>query len=531
MYYTGLFLLSHCSKMIPLFGNSSMTMVLTQQKQKLLLIIAMGLALGISFVDQTAVPIALPSMQRSFHASGTMLQWIVNAYLLALASLVVFGGKVGDMLGQRKVFLSGLSLFMLASICCALAPGALWIIFARAIQGIGGAFMIPQVAPMLLGPFAANERGRAIGTYVSLAAIFLALGPLLGGMFSQYFSWHWIFWINLPLAIVCAILTIITVPKKLHQEIASKLDIAGLIFLVIAMSSLVFALMEAANYGWTSAFILSCFVIAIIALTLFLIVENKTAAPLVELKVFRNVEFSAGWVVLLIMQGCGTIGVFWTIYFQDVIGLKPAFAGLIGIAPILPLIFMGRVNGLFIDKKGPRLVTSIGSILLILSASWSAIFIWHENYWLLLVGLLLYGFGVPMIISSTMTMTLSAVPVHQRGSASGLMNGARQLGAALGLAVFGSIISNINHLKLSAFLQTQTAIFQHLKIQQISGILSGGGKNQTFMHQLSASDFALLLAKAKSVFTFGFFYVILIMLLAGFGILILSRKYAVRITR
>src|SRR3990167_5036376 len=203
---------------------------ITQSNRKWWILIAMAAALSVVFLDQTAISVILPPIQKDLSTSRVMLQWVINAYLLSLAAIVIFGGKLGDVFGHKRTFLAGISLFFLSSISCAIAPSSIWLVVSRAIQGMGGAFMIPVTGVMLAHAFDESERGRAMGLYVAVASIFLSLGPVLSGLLSHYLSWRWIFWINVPMSLISIFLTIIAVPaRENHRESSKPLDWFGFI--------------------------------------------------------------------------------------------------------------------------------------------------------------------------------------------------------------------------------------------------------------------------------------------------------------
>lgn len=248
---------------------------ITENNRKWWIFAGMTAALSVVFLDQTAISVVLPPIQKDLNMSNVMLQWVINAYLLSLAAIVIFGGKLGDVFGHKCIFLIGITIFVLSSILCAASPTSLWIIVSRTIQGIGGAFMIPVTGVMIAHAFSEGERGKAIGLYIAAASVFLSLGPLLSGLLVHYFSWRWVFWINIPISLISIFLTIIAVPATENRRESSKpLDWLGFITFSIFISALVIALMEGVHLGWDSIVIISLLIIAGIFAIVFILVEK-----------------------------------------------------------------------------------------------------------------------------------------------------------------------------------------------------------------------------------------------------------------
>ena len=242
---------------------------LAEKNRKWWILLAMSSSLALVFIDQTALAVALPAIQRELNLSNSLSQWVINAYLLALSAIILLGGKIGDRLGHKRAFLAGVIVFITASTLAALAESGAWLITARAIQGIGAAFMMPSTNALVTNAFPAQERGKALGIYIALATIFLALGPLLGGFLTQVFSWRAVFWINFPIALISIILAISSVPTWRRRE-KLNIDYLGFFISVIFISGFVLGFMEAPNWGWTSLPIMGLFLLSIISLITFI---------------------------------------------------------------------------------------------------------------------------------------------------------------------------------------------------------------------------------------------------------------------
>lgn len=476
---------------------------ITEQNRKWWIFAGMSLALAMVFLDQTAIAVALPPIQKDLAMSNTMLQWVVNAYLAALAALVIFGGKLGDVVGHKRIFLIGIVIFILSSISCAAAQTSLWIVVSRAIQGIGGAFMIPVTGVMVAHAFGHKERGKAMGLYIACASIFLTLGPVLSGLLVHYLSWRWVFWINVPISVVSIFLTIISVPAS--EDIGEKksLDWKGFITVSVFITSLIIALMESTNFGWDSAFIITLLIISAVFGALFLFIEKNAADPIVYLPLFARKDFLGATLCLLFLQCAFSASFFWAILLQNVMGYSAMTTGLLYLPVTVPVMFMSPLAGMMRDKYGPRLPATIGSIIVTIAAFWIAVSVFSGNYLAMLPGFLLFGIGPALIYSSVMATTMSSVPLAQRGMATGISSGFRQLGSALGVAIISSVVNNVEHHRLINNFANHTEV-KSLSIRQLMSLLSNPNSAKTILAGFSPSDINNITHILKSSFTFAF---------------------------
>ncbi len=439
---------------------------ITEANRKWWILAAMISSLSLVFLDQTAVVVALPRIQLDFQLTNTAQQWVINAYLLTLASLIIFGGKAGDLYGHRRLFLIGIVIFSLSSLTCALAQSGWQIILSRVCQGIGGALMIPATGVIVISNFTDQERGRAIGLYVGVASIFLSIGPFIGGVITQYLNWRWVFWLNLPIALFGFTMTLKIVPA-IKPKIIGGLDWLGALALLLTLFSLVIALMEASYWGWTSHFILGLFGLSILSALFFLHHEQKAKYPLVDLSIFNNTTFIRCALTLAIMQSVFVVFVFWALFLQNILQLSPMMAGLFTIPVTLPITFMAPIGGHLRDRFGPRPVIMAGIVGATIAIAWVSITAWFHNYWYLLPAFLLLGCSTPMVISSCMSTALPAVEFAKRGVGSGMINSMRQIGSTLGLALMTSIISTIYHWRLAGALNNFSTQLTDVHIQQL----------------------------------------------------------------
>lgn len=486
------------------------------KNRKWWILLAMSSSLALVFIDQTALAVALPAIQRELNLSSSFIQWVINAYLLTLSAVILLGGKIGDRLGHKRAFLFGVIVFISASILCALADAGWWLITARAIQGVGGAFMIPSTNALVINAFPDKERGKALGIYVGLAAIFLALGPLLGGFLTQVFSWRAVFWINFPVALISIFLAIFAVPGWQRTE-DLNIDWLGFFISIVFISGFVLSFMEAPNWGWTSLPIISLFLLSLASLFAFIIWENKAKYPFVELKLFKSLTFSLLFSVLLIIQAVGIVFVFWAIFLQNVLNYSPLQAGALLLPAVLPVIFMAPIAGHLRDTHGPILPMSCGSLLVTLSLIWIASFSHNQHYLWLFPGFLVYGIGVPLMINGIMVTVMNIVSIQQRGMASAMLNCARQFGNSIGLAVLAGLLASINKWQLSSFLASSKPPLSLLKEHEIDGLLVHSSSTMKAINHLSLDSFQLLKTAALQSYTYAFS---IIMFIAAFLVFI-----------
>ena len=282
---------------------------------------AMCFALFMVMLDNTAVNVALPSIQADFDASLSALEWTVNAYTLTFAVLLVTGGRLGDIFGRRRMFLFGVVVFALASATIGFAPSEGWLIASRAIQGIGAAFMMPGTLSIITNAFPPEERGKAIGTWAGVSAIALAVGPLLGGWLTEDVSWRAIFFLNLPVAVGAVIVTLFAAEESRDETVGREVDIPGIAALTVGLTALVFALVEGNAWGWGSPAIIGLLALSVVAFVAFVAIERRAAAPIVDFEALRSKQFlGANIVAFMVSFGMLAMFFFLALYMQNILG-------------------------------------------------------------------------------------------------------------------------------------------------------------------------------------------------------------------
>jgi EmrB/QacA subfamily drug resistance transporter len=404
---------------------------------------ALCFALFMIMLDNTVVNVALPAIKADLGMSVAELEWTVAAYALTFASLLLTGGKLGDLVGRRKIFIIGLTVFTLSSLACGLSSSAPQLISARAVQGIGAALMMPATLSIISATFHARERGMAIGIWAGVSALALAIGPLLGGIITEHISWNWIFYVNVPIGVLAVIAAIVVVPESKDTSHEQRLDLPGLLTSGVGLLALVYALIEGHEYGWTSVRIVGLFVIAAVALVAFVLLEMHQRLPLLDLSLFRNGTFvGANVVAILVTLAMFGIFVFFPIYMQTIRGWSPIQAGAALLPWTLMIVVFAPIAGKLSDRVGSRWLMAGGMTVVATCCLLLSTVTLHSTFWHMLPAFLLGGLGMSFVMTPMSAAAMGAAPVAKAGVASGVLNTFRQVGVALGIAVTGAIVAN-----------------------------------------------------------------------------------------
>ena len=392
-------------------------------------------------LDSVVVITALPRMQRDLHVSLASLQWTLNAYGIAFAAGIITAAALGDRFGRRKVFTVGLVLFTFASIACALAPNLSALIVARTVQGLGGAVVLPLSLTILTAAFPIERRGMIVGVYGGLAGLAVAMGPIVGGAVTQSIDWHWIFWINVPIGVVAAILGVRLLPESYGAP--ERLDLVGVALVTAGVVSLVWALSRASDVGWSSAEVVGTLIAGAALLAGFVVWESSVREPMVPLRLFAARDFAVGNVTTFLMSGAIFAGgLLVTEEFQLARHYSPVGAGLHLLPFFATPMLVSPAAGALSDRIGRRPIIVVGLSLLTAGFVWVA---WRGSLsasWIeLVVALLIAGVGISMALPTVPTAVLSAVPEQDMGKASGINYMAQRFGAVFGVAIGSTVFA------------------------------------------------------------------------------------------
>ncbi|WP_306872235.1 MFS transporter [Streptosporangium brasiliense] len=390
-------------------------------------------------VDVNIVTVALPDIAMGMKASFSSLQWVMDVYALVLAALLMGAGALADLVGRRKVYVSGLALFALSSLVCGLAPDAVVLVGARAVQGAGAAMMFATTVALVNASYEGRDRGVAFGVWGAVNGAAAGVGPLLGGLVTQEFGWRWIFLVNLPVSVLAVGLTL-RVVRESRDPAAQRIDLPGVALFVLAAGAVTYALTRAGENGWTSATTLGMFTIGTAALIAFVVVEIRARHSLLDLRLFRNPTFAGIMIASLVMSGAAFAYLLYTsLWLQSVQGLSAIGAGLV-ILPMSGLSFVTSwLTGRFLHRVSPRWTVGAGMLLIGIGTLSQAVLTTRSGWTAVIPGFAITGIGVGLALPNVTAAAMGSVPPERSGMAAGAVSAFRQLGYALGIAVLGSV--------------------------------------------------------------------------------------------
>ncbi|WP_077001666.1 MFS transporter [Variovorax sp. KK3] len=400
---------------------------------------------SMAFIDGTVVNVALPAIQRDLQATAFQAQWVVESYALFLAALLLVGGSLGDLFGRRRIFALGVVLFALASVGCALAGSVQQLILARAVQGIGGALLVPGSLALISANFAEKERGRAIGTWSGASGITAAIGPVLGGFLVDHYSWIWAFLVNVPMALAVLWIVWRHVPESRGSAAGSGLDAWGALLATAALGGIVYAFIEAPTQGWGSAAVLAALAVGIVASLVFVQVERRVAAPMLPLKLLRMGNFGgANLLTLLLYAALGGGLYFFPLNLIQVQGYSATVAGAALLPFILIMFALSGWAGQLVDRFGSRLPLVVGPTIAAAGFALFAVPGVGVNYWTAFFpAVVVLGFGMTVTVAPLTTTVMNAVGPESAGVASGVNNAVSRAASVLAIAVFGVVMASV----------------------------------------------------------------------------------------
>jgi EmrB/QacA subfamily drug resistance transporter len=423
---------------------------ITEQNRRWWTLGSMCFALFMIMLDNTVVNVALPSIQSDLDASLSTLEWTVNIYTLTFAVLLVTGGRLGDIFGRRRAFLTGVVLFAISSATAGLAPSASFLVASRATQGIGAALMMPATLSIITNAFPAHERGKAIGTWAGVSALALAIGPVVGGFLAEQVSWRAIFFLNLPVAAAAVVVTLAATRESRDPTVPRTVDYAGVVTITAGIGALVLALVEGNGWGWGSPRIMALLAVSVVSLATFVVVERRTRFPMVEFEFFRSRSFlGASGVAFVVSFAMLAMFFFMALYMQNILGYSPLEAGIRFLPSTGLIIVAAPIAGRVTDWIGPRIPIAIGLTLVAVALFLQSRIDVGTTYSYLLPTFLMMGLGIGLTMSPMSTAAMNAVQVTKAGAAAGILSMSRMVGGTFGVAAVGALFQQISDNRLS----------------------------------------------------------------------------------
>jgi EmrB/QacA subfamily drug resistance transporter len=486
-----------------------------------LLVVSLGFFM--TLLDLTIVNIAIPDIITRLHASLDDVLWVINAYALVLAVLVITSGRLGDLIGPRIMFAMGITVFTLASAACGLAPGPGWLIAFRAVQGLGAAMLMPQTLTIITNTFPPERRGAAFGVWGAVAGVATIAGPTLGGLLVTAFDWRWIFFVNLPFGVIALVLTFVIIPD-LRPGRRHRIDVPGVLLASAALLAICYGLVEGQKYNWgtITSFISIPLVLGlgVLLLIAFLVLQWRTQdrEPLVPFALFRDRNYAVvNWVSGTLAVGMMGIFLPFTIYLQSVLGFSALRAGLTMAPASVLSMFVAPAAGRLTDKIGGKYILMLGLTLFAAGMGWVALEATTTSVWYdFLPALIVAGIGMGCTFAPMVTVAMRNIDPRMAGAASGVLNTVRQVGLVIGTAAVGALLQNRLVSSMNSQAATRAATLPPqlrgpfvagIKQAASNGIQVGAGQNGSGIRLpagLPARLMAELLRIGHDVFTFGY---------------------------
>jgi EmrB/QacA subfamily drug resistance transporter len=413
-------------------------------------------------LDATVVNIALPNIQSGLHFSATSLSWVMNGYTLTFGGLLLLGGRAGDILGRRRTFLAGIALFTVASLTGGLATSAGMLLAARAVQGVGGALASPAVLALVVSGFPeGRERTRALAVYAGVVTGGASLGLVLGGMITEWLSWRWVLFINVPIGLLVIALTPMFVAET--PRVSGRFDLTGAITSTAGVAAVVYGFIRAASDGWGNPVALASFGAAAVLLAGFLLNETRAPQPITPLRLFADGSRSGSFAArLLLVAGMFGMFFFLTQFLQDVLGFSPLRAGVAFLPMTITLFAVSRLAPRLIPRFGPKPLMIVGMIPVIAGMAWLSRVSPATSYWSgVFPPMLLFGTGMGVVFVPLTTVSLAGVRPEDSGAASSMVNVMQQVGGSLGLAVLVAVFGTATRRAASSPLASLPTAVQH----------------------------------------------------------------------
>lgn len=411
------------------------------EKSQPWVLVATILGSSMAFIDSTVVNVALPALQSSLHATIVDVQWVVESYGLLLSALILAGGALGDSLGRRAMFLLGVAMFGAASAGCGFSSSIRSLVIWRSVQGAAAAFLVPGSLAIISASFDKKSRGKAIGTWSGFTAITTALGPVLGGWLIEHASWHWVFFINIPLAVLVILISLWHVPESRNVK-SRRIDWLGASIATVGLAGVVYGFLEATSLGWKNPRVLGSLFLGFALLVLFVFVERRVTEPMFPLDLFKSPSFSGANLLTLFLYAA--VGIFFFLFPLNLIQIHGYSATMTG-AAALPAIFLmfllSRWSGGLVTHYGPRIPLIVGPLITAAAFLFFTLPSVRANYWTtLLPGFLVLGLGMAISVAPLTTVVMTSMEQSLAGTASGINNAVARVAGVLSVAILGAVM-------------------------------------------------------------------------------------------
>ncbi len=454
-------------------------------KKLILTFIAMGVGIMVIAVDIAAINVALPAVEKAFEITIGTVEWIVNGYMLAFAVLMVTCGRLADLYGRRKIFFTGLIIFGVASFFGGVSESAGLLITARVFQGAGAAFLWPSIVGICYSSVTEKQKGYAVGLVIGAVAIGNGAGPLIGGLLTEYLSWRWVLFINIPLAITAGLITLFVVPEQTAEGEERGVDFLGILTISLSIVSLLYAIDQSSVWGWGSIKTIGLILLFLVLMILFVTIEQKQSTALIPKDVMHNTNFMLKCIIMAsVIPTFFCMLLYLPQFLEKFRNFSPLRSGAALVTMLLSFAITSPISGKIYNSLGGKLSIFIGMILTSVGTFFTAIFGFGSNYFLLLPGLIVLGIGIGISVPSITTAAVGSVKESRASLAGGIVFMFQLAGAALGLAIITTIFTDVTSGDLMNRINSAGIQLSESDLESIKSFILGSGSESTLVSEV-----------------------------------------------